>query len=142
MAKIVVLGAGLGGCIMAYEMKAKLRPEDQLTVVNLGKSYSFVPSNPWVAVGWRSAEEVTVDLEPVMSRKGIELKPQGAQRVHPDENRIVLNDGTDLEYDFLIIATGPDLAFDEIEGLGPEANTQSICQTDHAVRRAIPSKTW
>lgn len=51
MSHIVVLGAGLGGTIMAYEMKTKLRRDDRLTVVNLGSTYSFVPSNPWVAVG-------------------------------------------------------------------------------------------
>jgi len=33
-----------------------------------------------------------------------------------------------------VIATGPDLAFDEVPGLGPEANTQSICQIDHALK--------
>ena len=49
-----------GGVTMAYEMKAKMRPGDKLTVVNLGPSYSFVPSNPWVAVGWRKPEEITV----------------------------------------------------------------------------------
>ncbi|TGS73071.1 NAD(P)/FAD-dependent oxidoreductase, partial [Mesorhizobium sp. M3A.F.Ca.ET.175.01.1.1] len=50
MSHIIVLGAGLGGTIMAYEMRAKLRSEDRLTVITLGTSYSFVPSNPWVAV--------------------------------------------------------------------------------------------
>ncbi len=134
MAHVVVLGAGLGGIIMAYEMKAKLGPGDRLTVVNLGGTYSFVPSNPWVAVGWRTADDISVELKPVLAKKGIDLKPQGAKRVYPEENRIVLNDGADLEYDYLIIATGPDLAFDEIPGLGPTANTQSICQIDHAVQ--------
>ena len=134
MARIVVLGAGLGGIIMAYEMKAKLRSGDELVVVNQGNTYSFVPSNPWVAVGWRKPEDISVNLRPVLARKKIVLKPQGAKRVHPAENRIVLNDGSELIYDYLIIATGPDLAFDEIQGLGPSANTQSICQLDHAVQ--------
>jgi sulfide:quinone oxidoreductase len=137
MARIVVLGAGLGGIIMAYEMKAKMRPTDQLTVVNLGSTYSFVPSNPWVAVGWRKPSDISVDLPPVLARKNIDLKPQGAQRVHPAENRIVLNDGSEVAYDYLIIATGPDLAFDEVPGLGPNGNTQSICQIDHAVQAHI-----
>ena len=53
MAHIVVLGAGLGGTIMAYEMRDALRAGDTVTVVNKGGTYSFVPSNPWVAVGWR-----------------------------------------------------------------------------------------
>jgi len=132
MARIVVLGGGLGGIIMAYEMKAKMLKGDELTVVNLGSTYSFVPSNPWVAVGWRKPEEISVALDPVLRRKGIELRPEGAKRVHPKENRIELNDGSSLAYDYLIIATGPDLAFDEIPGLGPSANTQSICQVGHA----------
>ena len=52
MAHIVVLGAGLGGSIMAYEMHEHLRrKKDSLTVINRGPVYNFVPSNPWVAVG-------------------------------------------------------------------------------------------
>jgi sulfide:quinone oxidoreductase len=134
VAHIVVLGAGLGGIIMAYEMKAKMRPGETLTVVNQGGAYSFVPSNPWVAVGWREPKDISVELAPVLARKKIALRPEGAKRVHPKENRIELNDGSSIDYDYLIIATGPDLAFDEIAGLGPEANTQSICQIDHAVK--------
>ena len=134
MSHIVVLGAGLGGIIMAYEMRAKLRRDDRLTVVNLGSTYSFVPSNPWVAVGWRQPEDITVDLAPVLKRRGIELRPEGAKRVHPKDNRVEFNDGSVVDYDYLIIATGPDLAFDEVPGLGPQAHTQSICQIDHAVQ--------
>ncbi len=133
MSHIVILGAGLGGVIMAYEMREKLGPSDELTVVNLGATYSFVPSNPWVAVGWRKPEEITVALEPIFKQKGIVLKPQGARRVLAPENRVELNDGTVVDYDYLIIATGPDLAFDEVPGLGPDHHTQSVCQTDHAV---------
>jgi len=134
MSHIVVLGAGLGGTIMAYEMKEKLRPQDRLTVVNQGGTYSFVPSNPWVAVGWRKRDDIAVDLGPVFARRGIGFRPEGARRVHPKESRIELNDGSFLDYDYLIIATGPDLAFDEVPGLGPDAHTQSICQIDHAER--------
>ena len=42
-------------------------------------------------------------------------------------------------YDYLVIATGPKLAFDEIEGFGPQANTRSICHTDDA---AAASERW
>jgi len=132
MAHVVILGAGLGGTIMAYAMKEKLRSADQLTVVNLGSKYSFVPSNPWVAVGWRTRENISIDLEPVFSRRGIGLRPEGAKRIYPAENRIELNDGTSLSYDYLIIASGPELAFDEIPGLGPDSATQSVCHVDHA----------
>ncbi len=133
MAHIVVLGAGLGGVLMAFEMKAKLRRDDRLTVVNLGSSFHFVPSNPWVAVGWRAPEEITVDLAAVLRRRGIELRPEGAKRLQPEANRLELLDGSMLDYDYLVIATGPELAFDEVPGLGPKGHTQSICQLDHAL---------
>ncbi|MFA5120300.1 NAD(P)/FAD-dependent oxidoreductase [Zavarzinia sp.] len=133
MAHIVILGAGLGGVIMAYEMKARLRKEDSLTVVNLGSTYTFVPSNPWVAVGWRKAEEVSVELAPVFAKRGIALRPEGARRLYPQEKRLELNSGDSLTYDYLVIATGPDLAFDEVPGLGPAGHTQSVCQLEHAL---------
>jgi sulfide:quinone oxidoreductase len=132
MAKIVVLGAGLGGTLAAYELKAELRGEDTLTVIGQGPRYHFVPSNPWVAAGWRERDEIEVDLPQVMSRKGIAYLPQGATRVSPDQNRIELTDGSMVDYDYLVLATGPELAFDEIPGLGPQGFTQSICHVDHA----------
>ncbi|MCE9523845.1 MAG: NAD(P)/FAD-dependent oxidoreductase [Alphaproteobacteria bacterium] len=132
MANIVVLGAGLGGTLMAYEMKSQLRDGDKLTVVGQGHTYHFVPSNPWVAVDWRKRKAIEVDLAPVFAKKGIELVTCGATKVVPAENRIELENGASLPYDYLVIATGPDLAFDEIEGLGPKGHTQSICHVDHA----------
>ena len=132
MAKVIVLGAGLGGTLAAYELVPVMGPNDQLIVVGQGSRYHFVPSNPWVAAGWRERDEIEIDLAQVMARKRIEYMTQGCKRVHPAENRLELNDGGSLPYDYLVIATGPELAFDEIEGLGPEKFTQSICHVDHA----------
>ena len=134
MSHVVVLGAGLGGTIMAYELRDLLGDVHRVSVVNKGTQYSFVPSNPWVSVGWRDRDQTSIDLAPVMERRGIALYPQGARRVHPDARRIELGDGTTLAYDYLVIATGPELAFDEIEGFGPEHLTQSVCHIDHATK--------
>jgi sulfide:quinone oxidoreductase len=132
MADVVVLGAGLGGTLMAYELVPQLRAGDTVTLISEGSRYHFVPSNPWVAIGWRQRAEIEIDLEQVMRRKGIRLLPQGAARIPPEENRVEMTDGSSVPYDYLVIATGPDLAFDEIEGFGPQAHTQSICHVDHA----------
>ncbi len=137
MAEIVVLGAGLGGTLMAYEMMGKCREEDRVTLVGQGAAYQFVPSNPWVAIGWRKREDIEVNLTEVMRRKKIRFIDQGAKRVHPKENALELNDGTRIPFDYLVIATGPDLAFDEVPGLGPDGHTQSICQTAHAERAQV-----
>ena len=135
MAHIVVLGAGLGGSIMAYELKDQIRAEDRITVVTKDPKYHFVPSNPWVAVGWRTPDDITIDIAKVLQRKNIGFKPVAAEKLHPEENRIELVDGTSIDYDYLVIATGPELAFDEIEGFGPHGGfTQSVCHVDHAAK--------
>ena len=134
--RIVVLGGGLGGTIAAYELADKLRGRAQVMLVSDSPSFTFVPSNPWVAVHWRDPEAIHVDLDKALKRKGIGFSSTGAKRLHPDENRLELNDGTSQAYDYLVIATGPDLAFDEVKGLGPTGFTVSICRTDHSVEAA------
>ncbi|MFN3514923.1 MAG: NAD(P)/FAD-dependent oxidoreductase [Phenylobacterium sp.] len=130
---IVVLGAGLGGAVAAFEIKQALGEAADVTVVSKGDTFHFVPSNPWVAVRWRARRDIEVPLAPVFKRRGVGFTPVGARRVHPQENRLELNDGSDLAYDYLVVATGPELAFDEIAGLGPHGGfTQSICHVDHA----------
>ncbi|MDE1933593.1 NAD(P)/FAD-dependent oxidoreductase [Bradyrhizobium sp.] len=134
MAEVVVIGAGLSGTLMAYELLPQLNKGDRLSVISEGAVYHFVPSNPWVAVGWRKRSDIEIDLADIMKRKGVRLLTQGAKRVHPEENRVELGDGSSISYDYLVIATGPQLAFDEIAGLGPEGYTQSICHVDHATK--------
>ena len=133
MAHIVIMGAGIGGMAMAYEMRAKAGKADVVTVVSNTPKFHFVPSNPWVAVNWRKRDEVELEIEPLLTKRKIEFIGTGVKRVRPDENVLELDDGRRLDYDFLIIATGPKLAFDEIEGLGPKGHTQSVCHIDHAM---------
>jgi sulfide:quinone oxidoreductase len=132
MVQVVVLGAGLGGVPMAFELREQLGSGDRVTVISDGDAFQFTPSNPWVAVGWRKPAEIQVPLAPVFARKGIEFIPIAARHVVPDENRVELVDGRNLTYDYLIIATGPELAFDEVPGLGPDGYTHSICTLSHA----------
>src|SRR5574337_1235620 len=136
LADIVIMGAGLSGAIMAYEMKGQMRPTDRLTVVTKDPLYHFVPSNPWIPVGWRKREAVQVDLAPPFAKRGIAFKPSPVTRLSPKENKLETADGATLSYDYLILATGPELAFDEIEGLGPDGFTSSICHIDHAEKAA------
>jgi len=133
MAHIVIIGASTGGLPAAYDVKEKLGGNHEVTVINVSPTYSFVPSNPWVAVGWRGKDQVTFEIEPYLKRKGINFIAATVTEIKPDDNSIILNNGESVDYDYLIIATGPKLAFDEIEGLGPdEGHTQSVCTFGHA----------
>jgi sulfide:quinone oxidoreductase len=133
MAHIVILGAGIGGMPMAYEMRAIARADDKITVISNNPKFHFVPSNPWVAVDWRKRDDIELDIAPVLAKKKIDFIGVGAKRLHPEKNQIELDDGRTVDYDYLVIATGPKLAFEEVEGLGPKGHTQSICHVDHAV---------
>jgi sulfide:quinone oxidoreductase len=85
-------------------------------------------------VNWRKRNDIEFAVGEYLGRKGIEFTAAGAKRVHPERNQVELGDGSVLDYDFLVIATGPKLAFEEVEGLGPSGHTQSVCHVDHAVR--------
>ncbi|NMG73374.1 NAD(P)/FAD-dependent oxidoreductase [Aromatoleum diolicum] len=132
MPHIVIIGAGIGGIPMAYEMKQLARPEDEVTVISNTTTFHFVPSNPWVAVNWRKRGEIEQEIAPLLKARKIRFIAQAAARVHPERNEVELADGSAVAYDYLVIATGPKLAFDEIPGLGPQGHTQSICHVDHA----------
>jgi sulfide:quinone oxidoreductase len=132
MARIVILGAGIGGVPMAYEMKEMVGKNHQVTVISDSPTFHFVPSNPWVPIKWRKPEELKVELAPVMAKKGIEFIQKAAKIIDPEANKVRLADDTSVDYDYLIIATGPRLAFDEVEGLGPKGFTSSVCHVDHA----------
>ncbi|MBX3676970.1 MAG: NAD(P)/FAD-dependent oxidoreductase [Rhodocyclaceae bacterium] len=133
MAHVVIMGAGIGGLPAAFEMREALRKEDRITVVSNSPTFHFVPSNPWVAVNWRKREDIELDLATILNRKNIDFSAAGVTRVHPDANQLELGDGSKMDYDYLVIATGPKLAFEEVEGLGPNGHTHSICHVDHAV---------
>ncbi len=131
--RVIVLGAGLGGVIAGLEIKSELGDSASVTVVSKGDKFHFVPSNPWVAVRWRDREAIEVSLPKMFAKRDIEFIPVGAKKVKPGENKLELDDDRTILYDYLVIATGPELAFDEIEGLGPfGGHTQSVCHVDHA----------
>jgi sulfide:quinone oxidoreductase len=135
--RIVIVGAGLGGTIAAFEIKDAVKNKAEVSVISDSEHFSFTPSNPWVALNWRKPEAIQVALRPVFDRKHIGFVSIGAKRVLPEQNRVELNDGIMVDYDYLVIATGPDLAFDEIKGLGPHGGySSSVCQTAHAVETA------
>ena len=133
MAHIVVLGAGTGGMPCAYELRDALGSEHKITVVNERSYFQFVPSNPWVAVGWRNRDDICFEIAPYLERRDIGFVGKRCERIDADNSTLHLDGGETLAYDYLIIATGPRLAFEEVEGAGPDTgNTHSICTVDHA----------
>ena len=132
MAHIVILGAGTGGMPAAYEMKAAVGKTHEVTVINEKEDFQFVPSNPWVAVGWRERKEISIPIEKYLKKKNINFIAQRVDKIDASASKLELANGESVDYDYLIIATGPRLAFEEVEGSGPAGFTESVCVTDHA----------
>lgn len=137
MAHIVIMGAGIGGMPAAYEMREMLAKEHRVTVVNATDYFQFVPSNPWLAVGWRKREDITLPIAPYLQRKGIGFIGKAVTQIDSLSNRLTLLGGDTLDYDYLVIMTGPKLSFSEVPGAGPVKSggggfTHSVCSVDHA----------
>jgi len=113
-------------------MRAAIDSEHQVTVISNTPVFHFVPSNPWIAVGWRKRKDTSFNIESYVKAKGIGFSSAGVTEIRAEDNQLLLGDGSTMDYDYLIVATGPKLAFEEIEGLGPEGYTESICTLDHA----------
>lgn len=133
MSTIVVLGGGIGGLSAAFELKDELGTSHDIVLVSDQEHFEFTPSNPWVAVKWRKPEAIRLDLNELMPKHGIRFVCNPVKRVQPESRDLLLSDNEVLPYDYLVIASGPRLAFDEIPGLGPHGgHTGSVCKTDHA----------
>ena len=132
MSTIVVLGGGIGGLSAAFELKDELGTAHDIVLVSDQEHFEFTPSTPWVAVKWRKPEAIRLDLNELMPKHGIRFVCYPVKRVQPESRDLLLADNEVLPYDYLVIASGPRLAFDEIPGLGPHGgHTSSVCKTDH-----------
>ena len=132
MAHVVIIGAGTGGMPCAYEIRDALGKEHQITMVSENETFDFTPSNPWVAVGWRERKDISFETRSYLEKRNINFIAHRVDKIDPEKNELTLNNDEKVSYDYLIIATGPRLAFEEVEGSGPSAHTQSICSLPHA----------
>ncbi|MGQ9871842.1 NAD(P)/FAD-dependent oxidoreductase [Leptodesmis sp.] len=133
MARVVVIGAGLGGLPAAYELRHRLPRHHQVTLISNQPKFTFVPSLPWVGLGLRSLSRIQLELAKIVPQHGIELILEAVTAIDPQAKQITLQDRT-LDYDYVVIATGPELALDTLPGLGPEGGyTQSVCNPHHAL---------
>ena len=151
MARLVVLGGGVAGHTAATFARKWLGSEHEVVVVTPNAKWNWIPSNIWVGVGQMTKEEVTFDLDPVYGKAGITFKQAKAVSINPEGNvdsdksyvtiehtsKLHQGESEDLEFDYLINATGPKLNFGATPGLGVGSelgsHTVSVCTADHAV---------
>ncbi len=145
MKKLLILGAGTGGTIMATRMRDDL-PKDEwdITIVDQFKTHYYQPGFLFIPFGYYKASDVVKpknNFIPV----GVNMIFAGIDKIIGDENKVVLADGEVLKYDILIIATGTKISPEETPGLQGELWHKSIFDfytIEGAVALSKFFKTW
>lgn len=105
---ILILGGGVGGIVTANALRQRLGSEHRIVLVDKRAEYIFTPSLLWVMVGWRQAGQIRKDLRRLV-RPGVEVKQAEVHAIDPERSRVRTGD-KELEYDYLVVALGADLA--------------------------------
>ena len=111
----VVLGGGVGGVVVTNELRRRVADKHKITLVERNAEHAFAPSFLWLMVGGRKPEQVVKPLNQLL-RKGVDIV--GAEVTGIDiSNRRLITSEESLIYDFLVLATGVELAPEFIPGL-------------------------
>jgi len=145
MQKLLILGAGTAGTMMANKMRNTLsRQEWDITIVDQNKTHYYQPGFLFIPFGMYTRNDVIKpknDFFPV----GVNVIYSEIKKIEPDNNKVLLEDGVALKYDYLLIATGTRTAPEETEGLMGKLWYKEIFDfytIDGAVALANYFKTW
>ena len=117
MNKLVILGAGTGGTIMANKLRKVLeRSEWDITIVDEDKNHYYQPGFLFIPFGIYTRQDVTKSKAEFIPA-GVKLLFQKIDKIEPKNNKVFLEGGTVLPYDWLIIATGTRMVPEETPGL-------------------------
>ena len=117
MKKLLILGAGTGGTIMANKMRKCLeRDEWEITIVDQFRTHYYQPGFLFIPFGMYTKDDV-VKPKTTFLPMGVNMIFQEIDHINADQNHVILKDGVSLKYDFLIIATGTRTAPEETPGM-------------------------
>jgi sulfide:quinone oxidoreductase len=138
--RVVVLGSSFAGLTAAMELRKHLDDRHEVVVLDPRDHFTFIPSLIWLPFGTRTAKDVTFPLAALYARKGIGFRNEAAAGIDAEAHTVSTSSGDLIDYDKLLVATGPRLAFDKIPGLGPDGGfTQSVCNLEHA---QLAGRAW
>jgi sulfide:quinone oxidoreductase len=117
MQKLLILGGGTAGTMMANKLRKALdREEWEITIVDKHKTHYYQPGFLFVPFGIYNKQDVTkpkTDFFPA----GVNVIFTEVDKIEAQENRVILTGGKVLHYDYLIIATGTQTCPDETPGM-------------------------
>ena len=119
MKDIVILGAGTAGTLMSNHLAHRLPKDWRIRIVDQRKIHHYQPGYLFIPFGIYKEEDIIKPIEKFIPERA-ELFQQSILKVDHENDRVYLENGTTLDYYVLVIATGTDIAPEEIDGLkGP-----------------------
>lgn len=120
MNKLLILGAGTAGTMMLNKFHKVLDPmEWEITIIDHNETHFYQPGFLFIPFGIYKEEDVIKPKRDFFP-KNVNVIMEVIDKIVPTENKVYLQDGTELVYDYLIIATGSVTAPEETEGLKGE----------------------
>jgi len=117
MKKILILGAGTAGTIMANKLRKALdREEWTITLIDKEKTHYYQPGFLFIPFGIYSKQDVIKPKSDFIP-PGVNLFYQEIDSIDPVKSTVLLAGGKVLDYDFLVIASGTGLAPEETPGM-------------------------
>ncbi|HEX2557922.1 MAG TPA: FAD/NAD(P)-binding oxidoreductase [Nitrososphaera sp.] len=113
--RILILGAGFGGLAAANALRKGLGQEHRIIVIDRKKSFMMGLVKLWILEGSRKLEESQTSLD-VLNAKGIEYLNDEISKIDTKSSRVQARDLGWIEYDYLIVAVGAELAPERIAG--------------------------
>lgn len=132
---IVILGGGVGGIVVANELRRKLRHEHKVVLVEKNTEHAFAPSFLWLITGDRGADKITKPVRALL-RSGVEVIYAEVTAIDIP-NRQISTTAQTLTYDFLVVALGAELAPELIPGLVESAHSFYTFQDAGKLRQAL-----
>jgi sulfide:quinone oxidoreductase len=118
--RVVVVGGSFGGVNAAYELRRRLPHDAEITVISRDAEFTFIPSLPWVVMGWRDPSRLQVRLDAPLRRRGVRFVHGEVRKLDPQACE-VRTASQAYPYDALVIASGAELDYGAVPGLGPQA---------------------
>ncbi|MCP3976015.1 MAG: NAD(P)/FAD-dependent oxidoreductase [bacterium] len=145
MKRLLILGAGTAGTMVANKLRPRLDERDwNITIVDQDETHYYQPGFLFLPFGGYSRADLEKPKRAFMP-KGVNLIMGEIDLIEPEDNQVKLVDGTTLPYDYLVIATGTSPRPDETPGLDSDEWYKSVFDfytIDGAEALAKKLETW
>ena len=144
MKRLLVLGAGTAGTMAVNKLRPQLpRDEWNITVIDQHQTHFYQPGYLFIPFGIYRPDEVVKPTKRFIP-SGVDLVEGEIDKVLPDDNKVLLTDGREFPYDYLIIASGATPRPDQTPGMDDDmgGDVHEFYTYEGATRLADKLRTW